>query len=250
MTSLATRVVGSGEPIAFVHGFTQTGNSWLPLLEHMATPMRATLIDAPDHGNSRVSLSLSETAEALSTLAAGQTLAGYSMGARMALTAAVAHPHAFTRLILVSGTAGLDTEEERRQRRDSDEALASHIEDIGVEAFISEWLSNPMFAGLSTENARISERLTNSATGLASSLRLAGTGTQQPLWNSLHFLTMPVLIIAGENDAKFSAIAQRLHSLIPTSELHIHAHVGHTVHLEDPAGCAAVIDNWLERTQR
>ena len=250
MTSLANRVVGSGEPIAFVHGFTQTGTSWLPLLEHMVTPVCATLIDAPDHGNSRVSLSLSETAEALSTLAAGQTLAGYSMGARMALTAAVAHPRAFTRLILVSGTAGLDTEEERRQRRDSDEALASHIEDIGVEAFISEWLSNPMFAGLSTENARISERLTNNAAGLASSLRLAGTGTQQPLWNSLHFLTMPVLIIAGENDAKFSAIAQRLHSLIPTSELHIHAHVGHTVHLEDPAGCAAVIDNWLERTQR
>jgi 2-succinyl-6-hydroxy-2,4-cyclohexadiene-1-carboxylate synthase len=250
VTSLATRVVGSGEPIAFVHGFTQTGNSWLPLLEHMATPMRATLIDAPDHGNSHVSLSLTETADALFRVAEGQTLAGYSMGARMVLTAAVAHPNAFTRLILVSGTAGLDTEEERRQRRDSDEALASHIEDIGIEAFISEWLSNPMFAGLSTENARISERLTNSAAGLASSLRLTGTGTQQPLWDSLHSLTMPVLIIAGENDAKFSAIAQRLHSLIPASDLHIHAHVGHTVHLEDAAGCAAVIDNWLERTQR
>jgi len=250
VTSLATRVVGSGEPIAFVHGFTQTGTSWLPLLEHMVTPVCATLIDAPDHGNSHISLSLTETAEALSTLAAGQTLAGYSMGARMVLTAAVAHPNAFTRLILVSGTAGLDTEEERRQRRDSDESLASHIEDIGVEAFISEWLSNPMFAGLNNENARINERLTNNAAGLASSLRLAGTGTQQPLWDSLGGLTMPILIIAGENDAKFSAIAQRLHSLIPTSELHIHAHVGHTVHLEDPAGCAAVIDNWLERTQR
>jgi 2-succinyl-6-hydroxy-2,4-cyclohexadiene-1-carboxylate synthase len=236
VTSLATRVVGRGEPIAFVHGFTQTGTSWLPLLEHMVTPVCATLIDAPDHGNSHVSLSLTETAEALSTLAAGQTLAGYSMGARMALTAAVAHPHAFTRLILVSGTAGLDTEDERRQRRDSDEALASHIEDIGMEAFIGEWLSNPMFAGLSKENARINERLTNNAAGLASSLRLAGT--------------VPVLIIAGENDAKFTAIAQRLHSLIPTSEMHIHPHVGHTVHLEDAAGCAAVIDNWLERTQR
>lgn len=250
MTSLATRVVGTGEPLAFVHGFTQTGNSWIPLLHHMTTPVCATLIDAPDHGNSHLSLSLTETADELVALVGQQILVGYSMGARMALTAAIAYPQAFTRLVLISGTAGLDTEEERRQRVASDEALATHIEDIGVEAFIPEWLANPMFAGLSTENARINERLTNSASGLASSLRRAGTGTQQPVWNSLHTLAIPVLVIAGQNDKKFCAIAERLHSLLPHSELHIHPNVGHTVHLEDPAGCAAVLDNWLQRTQR
>ena len=249
MSQLATRVIGNGAPVAFVHGFTQTKDSWLPLLNALHTPLQATLIDAPDHGESHVSLTLSQTASAIADVAAHQTLVGYSMGARMSLMAALQAPHLFPRLVLISGTAGLETEEERQQRRDSDETLATHIEEIGVEAFIPEWLSSPMFSGLSLENARVNERLTNTAHGLASSLRLCGTGTQPPLWDRLSSLQTPTLIVAGERDQKFCALAERMHSLIPHSELHVHAGVGHTVHLEDTTGAAAVIDDWLQRTQ-
>lgn len=249
MTTLSTRVVGAGQPLAFVHGFTQTKDSWLPLVNALSTPIQATLIDAPDHGESTCSLTLTETAQALIETADGNTLVGYSMGARMSLMAAVESPQSFPRLILISGTAGLDTDEERHQRRTSDEALAEHIQDIGVSEFINEWLSNPLFDGLSPESARIEDRITNSARGLASSLRLCGTGTQPPLWNRLETLSMPILLIAGEKDQKFCALAQRMHALLPNSELHIHPGVGHTVHLEDATGCASVIDNWLQRTQ-
>lgn len=249
MTRLAYRVIGDGIPLAFLHGFTQTANSWLPLLEHLTTHVRATLIDAPAHGHTQESMSVNDAAQELMSLVPHQTLVGYSMGARMALTAAVRAPHAFPRLVLISGTAGLESETERRARRDSDETLARHIEEVGVDVFVREWLANPLFVGLSTEHAQIPERLTNTASGLAASLRDAGTGTQSPLWDSLHVLSMPVLIIAGENDPKFYALAERLHSLISTSELHIHPGVGHTVHLEDSSGCAAVVDDWLQRTQ-
>lgn len=249
MTTLSTRVVGAGQSLAFVHGFTQTKDSWLPLVNALSTPIQATLIDAPDHGESTCSLTLTETAQALIETADGNTLVGYSMGARMSLMAAVESPQSFPRLILISGTAGLDTDEERHQRRTSDEALAEHIQDIGVSEFINEWLSNPLFDGLSPESARIEDRITNSARGLASSLRLCGTGTQPPLWNRLETLSMPILLIAGEKDQKFCALAQRMHALLPNSELHIHPGVGHTVHLEDATGCASVIDNWLQRTQ-
>ena len=250
MTHLSTRVIGSGQKAAFVHGFTQTKDSWIPLLDQMQTEVCATLVDAPNHGESTESLTLEQTGAALVEIASGQTVVGYSMGARMTLVSAIQSPLAFTRLVLISGTAGLDTEDERRLRRESDEELAEHIEHIGVEKFINEWLSNPLFAGLSRENARIADRLTNTPQGLASSLRLCGTGQQTPLWKQLHTLHMPLLIIAGEKDAKFCALAERMHSLIPTSYLHIHPNVGHTVHLEDPVGCAAVIDNWLGSTQR
>jgi 2-succinyl-6-hydroxy-2,4-cyclohexadiene-1-carboxylate synthase len=250
VTTLSTRVVGKGQPLAFVHGFTQTKDSWLPLVTALSTPIQATLIDAPDHGESTCSLTLTETAQALAETADGNTLVGYSMGARMSLMAAVESPQSFPRLILISGTAGLDTDEERHQRRTSDEALAEHIQNIGVAEFINEWLSNPLFEGLSRENARIEDRITNSARGLASSLRLCGTGTQPPLWNRLETLSMPILLIAGEKDQKFCALAQRMHALLPNSELHIHPRVGHTVHLEDATGCASVIDKWLLRTER
>lgn len=245
MKRLASHTSGTGTAVSFLHGFTQTRSSWQPLLDHITVPIRATLLDAPDHGESHVSLTLHETADVLREMCAGEVLVGYSMGARMALVAAVRNPTAFRGLVLISGTAGLDTLDERTQRVASDTDLAEHILRIGVPAFIAEWLALPMFSGLTTETARIPDRLTNTAEGLASSLRLCGTGTQEPMWNSLPHLNVPILIIAGENDTKFSAIAHRLHALLPTSTLHIHPNVGHTVHLEDPIGCANVISQWL-----
>lgn len=249
MTPLAFQVVGTGMPVAFVHGFTQTRDSWRPLIDTVSTPLNAMLIDAPNHGESHTSLTLEETADALVQTATNRTLVGYSMGARMSLMAALRSPRSFPRLVLISGTAGLDSEEERAQRRLSDEILAAHIEDIEVPAFIDEWLGNPLFAGLSRTNARIEDRLTNTAAGLATSLRLCGTGTQPSLWDQLNELPMPTLLIAGENDPKFCTLAERMNSLIPESELHVLARVGHTVHLEDTNGCAAVLDDWLQRTQ-
>ncbi len=247
MSELAQETRGEGAPLTFLHGFTQTRTSWVPLLQQLRTPVRATLVDAPGHGGSRHPMDLPGTADAIATLAQGQTLVGYSMGARMCLTAVIRHPESFTRLVLISGTAGLDTEAERAARCASDEELAERIESTGVSAFVDEWLANPMFAGLTTENAQRAERLSNTTQGLAGSLRLAGTGTMTPLWDALARIKIPTLLVAGANDTKFCALAERMHGLIGSSELHIHPGVGHTVHLEDAAGCAAVIDDWLSR---
>lgn len=249
MTQLAHETRGHGLPLAFVHGFTQTRSSWEPLLAEMSTDIEAMLIDAPGHGESGDACSLTDTADLLCETAGGRTLVGYSMGARMSLVAATHRPGSFAGLVIISGTAGIDTEHERAERRLADEQLADRIESIGVASFVDEWLANPMFAGLSAENARRSDRITNTARGLADSLRRAGTGTQQPLWPLLPAIAVPVLFVAGANDAKFCALAERMHSIVPGSELHVHPGVGHTVHLEDPPGCAAVIDDWLSRHQ-
>ena len=40
-------------------------------------------------------------------------------------------------------------------------------------------------------------------------------GAQEPLWDRLHEITIPVLWVAGENDAKFRALAERAVALIP-----------------------------------
>lgn len=249
MRPFAHSTSGHGQPAAFLHGFTQTRESWHPFLRHLTYPLAATLIDAPDHGDSRGVNNLNEVAHTLSAMVPQNILVGYSMGARMSLVTATLFPDLFPRLILISGTAGIDSESERQERRDSDERLASHIEDIGVSAFISEWLSMPMFSGLNNENAQIPQRLTNSAHGLAASLRTCGTGTQEPLWEKLNTLKMPVLLVAGEKDDKFCEIAHRMNESLPNSTLHIHPHVGHTVHLEDAQGCAEVVSDWLQRTE-
>jgi 2-succinyl-6-hydroxy-2,4-cyclohexadiene-1-carboxylate synthase len=172
-------------------------------------------------------------------------LVGYSMGARMALHAALQHPETVTHLVLVSGTAGIEDETERQQRVASDTELASRIESIGVSTFIDEWLALPMFNGLTPATSQREERLRNTAIGLADSLRYAGTGTQVPLWDALPTLRMPVLIVAGGKDEKFAQLAQRMHELIDSSTLALVPESGHNVHLEATTSFVEILLTWL-----
>ena len=95
--------------------------------------------------------------------------------------------------------------------------MAEELEASGdVDAFLDRWLSAPMFRRLAaTDDAQRDERRRNSAPGLASSLRLCGTGTQEPLWDRLPALAQPLLALAGADDSRFAAHALRMASLAP-----------------------------------
>lgn len=239
---------GSGPNITFVHGFTQTKESWIPVIAAMPQDHAFHLLDAPGHGASiNGKRTLKEAGNDVADTMPTGVLVGYSMGARIALHTALQHPEKVKALALVSGTAGIDSADERIVRKASDEALALRISELGIPSFIDEWLSNPMFKGLSRELADISSRCTNTSQGLGDSLRFAGTGTQEPLWDQLRNLTMPVLLISGGEDQKFTDLAIRMNSLIPNSEHHIMKSVGHTCHLEDVSSFATMLHAWLLR---
>lgn len=242
---LASETHGSGRGVTFVHGFTQTRTSWLPVIR-LLDRVRSTLLDAPGHGDSvDGARTLQQCGDDIAESSPAGVLVGYSMGARMALHAALSHPEHFTGLVLVSGTPGIEDTAERAARVASDTALAGHIEEVGTERFIPEWLSNPMFAGLSDEMRMTTDRMRNPARGLADSLRHAGTGTQSNLWPRLCELKMPVLVVCGEQDAKFTAIAERMAGMIPRADLHRFPGCGHTVHLEDTHSFCRVLRGWI-----
>ena len=88
--------------------------------------------------------------------------------------------------------------------------MADHLTDVGVDQFLQEWLAQPLFADLPAWARFDEERRTNTAVGLAASLRRAGTGTMDPLWDRLSAIDVPVLCLAGERDTKFTALAERL----------------------------------------
>jgi 2-succinyl-6-hydroxy-2,4-cyclohexadiene-1-carboxylate synthase len=232
--------------ICFVHGFTQTGKSWLDAAKTIHD-ITGTFIDAPDHGESQgTSLNLQETGDAIARVATGMVLVGYSMGARMALHAAIQHPQSMVGLVLVSGTPGIEDDSERAVRVEADEALALHIESVGTSVFIEEWIRQPLFADTEFSDAEIQDRCRNTASSLASSLRTCGTGQQEPLWTQLPEIDIPVLLIAGSRDTKFTAIATRMHELIPHSTLNILDNAGHNAHLDQPVAFGEVVNLWLE----
>lgn len=230
----------------FVHGFTQTGNSWTIAAQAIGGSTN-TFVDAPDHGASQgVSLSLQETGDELADIAFGKVLVGYSMGARMALHAAIQHPYAMIGLVLVSGTAGIEDDSERAARIQADEALASRIEKIGTSAFIHEWIRQPLFAKSTFSEDEIRDRCRNTPASLASSLRKCGTGQQESLWSQLEEIRIPVLLICGNRDEKFLEIAKRMHQLIPDSALRILDKAGHNAHLDQPEAFAQAVNLWLQ----
>ena len=219
-----------------MHGFTQTRDSWRTIAERLSVDNEIVLIDAPNHGESSdISLNLETGANAIIEVGGDATYIGYSLGGRLCLTAALSNAKQVKRLVLISATAGIEESTERQSRIASDEQLANRITQIGVSAFVDEWLALPMFAGLTHATNQRDLRLNNTAIALASSLRLCGAGKQQPTWSRLGELKMPVLLIAGERDTKFVALATRMAESIGShADLKIIANCGHTPHLEQP----------------
>jgi 2-succinyl-6-hydroxy-2,4-cyclohexadiene-1-carboxylate synthase len=159
--------------------------------------------------------------------------------------------------VLISGTAGIEDVDERRLRRESDRNLADELDPhdgrrpMPVATFLRRWLDKPMFADISPAATAFEERLRNTGPGLASSLRLAGTGSQQPLWPTLAELAVPVLIISGALDQKFTALGHRLTESIGANATHVVvAGAGHAPHLQQPATVAALVRSHLGGSPR
>ena len=239
---------GRGPRVVLVHGFTQTHESWDPVTADLATDHEVVVVDAPGHGGSAgVRTDLWAGADLLADVGGRATYVGYSMGARLVLHLALGHPDLVERLVLLSGTAGIDAADERSARRLADERLAAEVERVGTERFLEGWLTQPIFEGLTPAPADLAARRANAPSGLASSLRLAGTGTMDPpLWDRLHEIAAPVLVVAGARDAKFGAVGERLvDGLAGADRLHVVDGAGHAAHLEQPAAFAAMVRRFV-----
>jgi len=204
-------------------------------------------MDLPGHGvHHELRCSLNEVADLVAEVLPDVPvdLGGYSFGGRVAMHVALRRRARVRRLVLVGASRGIADPAQRAARRERDELLAQRIERIGTDAFLEEWLAQPLFATLGPDiaerRARSSEPL-----GLASSLRLAGTGTQEWLGPALSTLHAPVLALAGQWDHKFTAEAEG----IAHDALHGRAatitEAGHAAHLEKPIETALLVEEFL-----
>jgi 2-succinyl-6-hydroxy-2,4-cyclohexadiene-1-carboxylate synthase len=236
-----------------LHGFTQTGRLWGLFGERLAETHTLIAVDLPGHaGSDALRADLPETAilvaEAVRAVVGDSPSAvlGYSLGARVALHVVTASNLSVGRVVLIGATAGIDDPAERALRRAADHALADRLEESGdVEEFLDEWLRGPLFERLPSTAADRTERLRNSATGLAMSLRLSGTGTQAPLWDELPGVTSPVLALAGADDTRFAAHALRLARTAPQAVASLVPGGGHAAHLAQPDQTWRIVEHWL-----
>ena len=243
---LASRGVTTPELLVLLHGFTNTGAGWSGVIAALGGDRTVLAPDLRGHGSASHARPVSleaVVADVAASAPATFALAGYSMGGRLALHVAVAHPRRVTRLILIGASPGIADAGERAQRRAADEALAEEICDLTIERFAQRWARTPVLAGQppAVQAAVHADRLRNTPAGLAAALRGLGTGALPPLWDRLGELAMPVDLIVGERDATFRATAERMAAALPAGTLHVVPGAGHAVHLEAPAAVAEII---------
>jgi len=255
VTPLHAEISGRGPLLVLAHGFTQTARSWGEFGRRLADRHRLLTPDLPGHGaSSTLRADLPEAGALVAATAAAATseeepsfdLLGYSLGARVALHTALERPPGLRRLILIGGTAGIEDPSARRTRRQRDDAMADELQTSGdLDGFLSRWLAMPMFAGLADPG--LAERRRNTPEGLASSLRMTGTGTQEPLWDRLGELACPVLAIAGAADARFCAYGVRLAAGVGARQgvFSVVPGASHAAHLAQPALCAQIVHHFL-----
>jgi len=240
--------IGHGPPVVLLHGFTGSNKTYRDLVYTIDRQFTTFSVDLIGHANSASPLSVEhyrmrQAVDDLVTVLKAQgheraVWVGYSLGGRVALNVAIHRPDVVSGLVLESASPGLATEAARAERVDADEALAQRIERDGVEAFIDYWESIPLWdsqkANLNDTQKEMQRRtrLEQPRAGLANSLRGMGTGAQDWLGDRLGEISVPVLLLAGSLDTKFSAWAEEMAKRIPEATLRIIDGAGHNVHLE------------------
>ncbi|HZU15470.1 MAG TPA: alpha/beta fold hydrolase [Candidatus Dormibacteraeota bacterium] len=235
------------ETVTCLHGFSQFGESWEEVTSLVGGDRRWLAPDLEAHTPAGAVAEVVGLWDGLGI--ATSHLVGYSQGGRVALLTALAHPERVRSLVVIGAHAGLEGEE-RRRRRAEDLALADRIEREGIDWFAAYWASRPLFVGLARRGPAFLARLDamrrrNRPAHLAACLRGLGAGATPPFWDRLGEIRCPTLVVAGAEDGRYLAFAQRLCEAIPAAGLAVVPRAGHAVHLERPEAFAALLAEHL-----
>ncbi len=176
----------------------------------------------------------------------GATVAGYSMGGRVALGLLVRHPDLFKAAVVVGANPGLADEAARRERIAWEERWAAALERDGIEAFVAAWERLPLFATQRRLSDAVHEthrarRLAHDPRGLAAALRVLGLGRMPLLLPELARVRIPVRLVVGALDGKLVGLARAMAERLSHAEVRLVEDAGHDLLLERPRAVAAAL---------
>jgi 2-succinyl-6-hydroxy-2,4-cyclohexadiene-1-carboxylate synthase len=227
--------------VLFVPGFMQRTDAWRGVAELLPERYPSELLDHREH-------TLEGRVAEIAASGEGAALAGYSLGGRLCLRAALREPERYAALAVVGTSAGIEDSAERTARRAADERLASWMEGRQIEDVVSVWERQPLFAdqGDPLVEAQRAGRLSHDPLELASLLRTAGQGALRPVWRELRDLELPLLAIAGARDESYAEAARRMAAAAPRGRAAIVEHAGHAPQLQRPEVVVGLVLDFLD----
>ncbi len=233
----------------FLHGFLGGPQTWTDLTSALSVTAHCDFL--PGHGippwiipNADFDSVVTALAERLPERTV--SLCGYSMGARLALAIALRFPQKVSSLVLVSVDPGMDAADSRTARTVWEDELAHKVLSDGIASFVADWENLPLFASQKrlsdTALSRQREgRYRHDPQAIAWTLRTLGTGRMPNLWPLLPTLKIPVTVITGALDEKFTAIAQKMKRTNPRIEHVAIPEAGHNPVLEAPVAVLSTL---------
>jgi len=245
------RDVGEGFPIVFLHGFTGNTRNWALTVPSLSDRFRCVSIDHPGHGQSgrpagTAFYALSGMAavayDAIRAIGIEECyLVGHSMGGMISQHIILDHPEFVRGLVLVDTAAAPITGAESWS-----EKLRKTAREEGIEAAFDlrskhdPRAADPAFLRLWREQFL----MTSVDAYVGGSLAMRD---RDPLLDRLAALTVPALIVCGENDEPFRQPSRALQEAIAGSELVMIADSGHSPALEQPAAFNRALSGFLDR---
>ncbi len=232
------------QPLLLVPGLMCDHAAWDPVVPWLAGVADCRVVD---HGRADSLVDMAR--QVLADAPARFSLAGHSMGARVALEVVRLAPERVIRVaVLDSGyrprAEGAAGEAEAAGRH----ALLAVAQAHGVRAMAAEWAK-----GMVAPHRLTDERLITAILDMFErkdvdhfAAQIRALLARADLASVLAGLDVPTLVLCGREDG-WAPIAQHeaMHALAPRSRLVVIDRAGHMAPMEEPAAVAAALSQWL-----
>ena len=248
---------GAGEPaLVLLHGFPLHSGMWAPQLDHFSSRRRVIApdllgfggTDAPDSMFRYTMLGYADlVAGLLDQLGLDRVvLGGLSMGGYVALAFVREYRERVAALILADTRAGADTHEVFERRTDQQDQVAR----IGTTALIESLLAGLLSEHTMTHRLELVEQvrrlMANPPAGFIGALEAMKHRPDST--DELEAITVPTLVIVGEDDALSPPdVARGMQERIRGAELAVLPHAGHLSNLEAADEFNAAVAAFLDR---
>jgi len=248
--SLHVETTGGGDPVLFIHEFAGDHRSWEPQVRHLSRRYRCIAYAARGYRPSDVPTdpemysqdhAVSDALSVLDALEIAKAhLVGLSMGGFCALHLGLDHPDRAVSVAI--GGVGYGAHRDKREAfRQECEIIATAFEEEGAAEVATRYAVGPARVQFQVKDPRGHAeftRMLGEHSSLGSALTMRGFQKERPslydFVDRFRTMSIPVLIMVGDEDEGAIEPSIMLKRTIPTAGLSVFPRSGHTLNLEEP----------------
>ena len=252
---------GAGTPVIFVHEFAGDHRAWEPQMRHFGQRYRAITYAARGYPPSDVPEDVAKYSQAraaddikavLDHLKIDKAhIVGLSMGGFATLHFGFRHPSRALSLCVAGCGYGAEPGQREKFRAEA-EAIGAFLDANGIEAFAAKYAYGPTRVQFENKDPRgFAEFRQQLAEHSALGARNTQLGVQRErpslyeLTEQMKALTVPTLVLTGDEDWPCLQPALLMKQTIPSAALSVMPNCGHTINIEDPDAFNRIVGDFI-----